>query len=100
VFLRIWEYGLKLKPKKCELFKQEVQGRVVGSEGMRIGSGYIKDVQRWSVPTNFKDVEMFLGFVNYHRLWKCWPKELAPYRNSLGKDYLGGSTNVKWHSIT
>lgn len=43
VFRRFREYGLKLKPKKCELFRQEVEflGRVIGPEGMRIGPWYI-----------------------------------------------------------
>lgn len=34
---------------------------------MWIGPGYIADVLKWPVPTSSKDVERFLGFVNYHR---------------------------------
>lgn len=47
VFKRFREYGLKLKPKKCELFRQEVEflGKVIGPEGMRIGPGYIADIR-------------------------------------------------------
>jgi len=43
VFTRFREYGLKLKPKKCELFREKVEflGRVVGPEGMGVGPGYI-----------------------------------------------------------
>jgi hypothetical protein len=35
VLVRFREYGLKLKPKKCELFQKEVEflGRVVGPRG-------------------------------------------------------------------
>lgn len=53
VFLGFREYGLRLKPKKCELLRKEVEflGRVVGPEGMAIGERYIKDVQKWPVPT-------------------------------------------------
>jgi hypothetical protein len=41
VLVRIREYGLKLKPKKCELFQKEVEflGRVVGPKGIHIGPG-------------------------------------------------------------
>jgi hypothetical protein len=44
VLVRFREYGLKLKPKKCELFQKEVEflGRVVGPRGIYIGPGYIK----------------------------------------------------------
>ena len=47
VLVRFREYGLKLKPKKCELFQKEVEflGRVVGPRGMHIGPGYIKDIE-------------------------------------------------------
>jgi hypothetical protein len=41
VLVRFREYGLKLKPKKCELFQKEVEflGRVVGPRGIYIGPG-------------------------------------------------------------
>jgi hypothetical protein len=67
--VRFREYGLKLKPKKCELFQKEVEflGRVVGPRGMHIGPGYIKDIEDWPRPKNKKEVERFLGFTNYHR---------------------------------
>ena len=69
VLVRFREYGLKLKPKKCELFQKEVEflGRVVGPRGMHIGPGYIKDIENWPRPKNKKEVERFLGFTNYHR---------------------------------
>ena len=69
VLVRFREYGLKLKPKKCELFQKEVEfrGRVVGPRGMHIGPGYVKDIEDWPRPKNKKEVEMFLGFTNYHR---------------------------------
>jgi hypothetical protein len=46
VLVRFREYGLKLKPKKCELFQKEVEflGRVVGPRGIYIGPGYINAV--------------------------------------------------------
>ena len=48
VLVRFREYGLKLKPKKCELFQKEVEflGRVVGPRGIYIGPGYIKDIKK------------------------------------------------------
>lgn len=61
VFRRFRGYGLNLKPKKCELFKQEVKflGRAIRPEGMRIDPRYIADVLKWPVPTSSKDVVWF-----------------------------------------
>lgn len=61
---RFREYGHKLKPQKFEMLKQEVEylGWVIGSEGMRIGPGYIADVLKWPVPTSLKDVKRFFLF--------------------------------------
>jgi hypothetical protein len=66
VLVRFREYGLKLKPKKCELFQKEVEflGTVVGPRGMHIAPGYIKDIEDWPRPKNKKEVERFLGFTN------------------------------------
>jgi hypothetical protein len=45
--VRFREYGLKLKPKKCELFQKEVEflGRVIGPKVIHIAPGYIKDIK-------------------------------------------------------
>jgi hypothetical protein len=47
VLVRFREYGLKLKPKKCELFQKEVEflGRVIGPKVIHIAPGYIKDIK-------------------------------------------------------
>lgn len=35
--------------------------------GMAIGEEYVEAIRTWKVPTCTKEVEQFLGFVNYHR---------------------------------
>ena len=71
VLVRLREYRLKLKPKKCELFQQQVEflGRVVSKNGMAmaISQEYTKVVEDWPAPTSSKEVERFVGFANYHR---------------------------------
>jgi hypothetical protein len=39
----------------------EFLGRVVGTRGMHIGPGYIKDIEDWPRPKNKKEVERFWG---------------------------------------
>lgn len=82
---RFREYGHKLKPQKFEMLKQEVEylGWVIGSEGMRIGPGYIADVLKWPVPTSLKDVKRFFCSVNYHR---SFIKEFAHRASPLDEE--------------
>jgi hypothetical protein len=67
--LRFRQFNLKLKPKKCQLFKKEVEflGKLVSSEDIKISPSKAEAVSYWPVPTNRNELMSFLGFVNYHR---------------------------------
>jgi hypothetical protein len=67
--LRFQKYNLKFKPKKCQLFQQEVEflGTLVSSDGIKIAPSKAEAVQKWPVPTTRKELMSFLRFVNYHR---------------------------------
>ena len=69
VLKRFRSYGLKLKPDKCRLFRREIRflGRVADRNGVRMTNEHIDAVLEWPIPTNRKDLERFLGFINYHR---------------------------------
>ncbi len=69
VLLRFREHNLKLQPKKCALFQQSVKilGKLVTPEGVAVDPGKIEMVRDWSTPKSVREVEAFLGFVNYHR---------------------------------
>lgn len=66
---RFREYSLKLKPKKCDLFRPETEflGKVVSSSGIAIAPSRIEAVKAWPRPMNQNEVLAFLGFLNYHR---------------------------------
>ena len=68
VFSRFQDYGLKLKPKKSELFREEVEflGRKVGKHGVTLADHSIDTIKSWNPPKTFKEMQQFLGFVNYH----------------------------------
>ena len=61
--------GLKLKPSKCDLFKQQINyfGHVVSKEGVSTDPEKIKAVTEWPQPTTVTDVGSLLGFVSYYR---------------------------------
>ena len=69
VLQRFCEHGLKLKPRKCNLFQRSVLflGKRVSEEGIEINPANIEKVKTWPIPRCKKEVEAFLGFVNYHR---------------------------------
>ena len=66
---RFRKYGLKLKPSKCKLFRTEVHflGRMADKHGVRMTKEHIQAVLDWPVPANWKELERFMGFINYHR---------------------------------
>ena len=69
VLERFRAYGLKLKPRKCALFRHEMVllGWVVDKDGVKMSGEDIKAVQDCPTPKSRKEVEKFWGFINYHR---------------------------------
>ena len=69
VLERFHHQNIKLKAQKCQLFQKEVVflGKLVSSQGVSPNPSSLSAVQKWPIPSCSKDVESFLGFVNYHR---------------------------------
>ena len=63
------EAGLKLKPRKCHLFKKEVEslGHIVSSSGIKTDPKKIQAVKSWPIPSNVTDLRAFLGLCSYCR---------------------------------
>lgn len=87
VFERLHNYGLKLKPKKCQLLKDKVLflGHVVSGEVISPNPALIKDVQEWQPPINTQQLQAFLGLCNYYRRFVPAFAELASPLNDLLK---------------
>ena len=69
VFNKLKAAGLKLKPSKCDLFKQQNNylGHVVSKEGVSTYPEKIKAVTECPQSTTVTEVRSFLGFVRYYR---------------------------------
>lgn len=93
VFQRFRTHNLKLKPKKCTFFQTKVKflGRTVSKAGVEINPDSIDSVRKWKTPANKKDVERFLGFLNYHR---DFIKEFAHQAEPLYR--LTGKNDFHW----
>ena len=88
IFQRFRKYQLKLKPRKCQLFRKSVEflGRKVSQNGLQIGKQHLEPVKDWPVPTCTREVEQFLGFANYHRSFiKNYAKISSPMYEVTGK---------------
>ena len=89
VFARIRSANLKLKPTKCELFKDEISylGHIVSARGVQTDPKKIKQVKEWPVPLFITDVRGFLGFCNYYRKFiKGYNDLTRPLNKLLCKD--------------
>ena len=69
VLSRLQAAGLKLKPKKCKLFRRKVSflGHLVSEAGIETDPEKVAAVQKWPRPSTVTDVRSFLGFCSYYR---------------------------------
>lgn len=58
---------LYLNPRKCKLFKLEVNflGHHISGRGIEANSGKVDRILQWPVPKSATDVRAFLGLVRY-----------------------------------
>ena len=71
VVRRLRKHGVKLKPKKCKLFKREVHclGRIVSERGYKLDPSNIREVLslKEKQPRTVGEVRQLLGLLGYYR---------------------------------
>ena len=69
VFKRLRDQKLYGKLSKCDFAKSEVEylGHVIGGGAVRVDPAKVKAVQDWSTPKTVRNIQAFLGLVNYYR---------------------------------
>ena len=97
VFNKLKAAALKLKPSKCDLFKQQINylGHVVSKEGVSTDPEKIKAVTEWPQPTTVTDVRSFLGFVSYYRRFIPNFSKVAKASNKLLQNLEGALSQKK-----
>jgi transposase InsO family protein len=62
-------HNLLVDPDKCNWHQEEVEflGCIVGKNGVKMSPDKIQVVKDWPKPTTVKEVQSFLGFVNFNR---------------------------------
>ena len=89
----IRKHGLKLRKDKCQFDKTSLTflGHKISADGIQPDNAKITAITDYPLPTNVKELQRFLGMVNY--LGKFIPnlsKETEPLRRLLEKD-------IEWH---
>lgn len=83
------EANLKLNGAKCSWFAQEISllGHIINSNGIAMDPQKIETIQSMLPPQNVKQVQQFLGMVNYYRRFiKDFAKIAQPLANLIKKE--------------
>jgi len=69
VLCRLCQHGLFANPQKCEFHTNttEYLSYILSPTGLSMSSDKIKAIQDWPEPHKVKDIQSFLGFVNFYR---------------------------------
>ena len=88
-FLKMAEkYNLCFKRSKCDFNMEEILilGVVIGQGQVQMENDKVKAIKEWSTPTKVKEVESFLGFVNFYRRFiKNFSHTAKPLNKLKGK---------------
>jgi hypothetical protein len=94
VFLKCRRFGLSLNPKKSLFAMQEgkLLGHIVSAEGVRIDPDRVEAIQALSLPRSKKEVQAFLGRINFLRRFVSNFAELVKHITAM----LRKGNEVKW----
>jgi hypothetical protein len=94
VFLKCRRFGLSLNPKKSLFAMKEgkLLGHIVSAEGVRIDPSRVEAIQTLSFPRSKKEVQAFLGKINFLRRFVSNFVELVKHITSM----LRKGNEVKW----
>ena len=97
VFNKLEAADLKLKPSKCDLFKQQINylGHIVSKEGVSTDPEKVKAVTELPQPTTVTKVRSFLGFVSYYRRFILNFSKVAKPLNKLPLNMEGTPSQKK-----
>ena len=92
VLQRLKDYQLYVNLKKCQFATTEVEflGFVVSTEGVRMDEERIRTIKEWPTPETYRELQVFLGFVNFYRRFIYRYSKIAGPLTGLLKGSKGG----------
>jgi len=94
VFLKCRRFGISVNPKKSQFALEEgkLLGHVVSTAGVQIDPERVKAIQALTLPRSKKDIQSFLGKINFVRRFILNFAELVKHVTSM----LKKGTKVRW----
>ena len=97
VFNKCRKCGISLNPKKSHFSMSEgkLLGHTISKDGMRIDPNIVQAILKVELPENKKEVQSFLGQVNFlRRFISCFVEIVKNITNMLKKDH-----EIKWTEV-
>jgi hypothetical protein len=93
-FLKCRKHGISLNPKKSHFALKEgkLLGHIVSVDGVKIDPRRVEAIQKLSLPRSKKDIQSFLGTINFIRRFIANFVELTKYITCM----LRKDSKVKW----
>ena len=93
VLSKLADFGFKCNPAKCMFFQDEVSylGYVIDKHGKRPDPKRVEAIVKMPIPQNVKEMEAFIGKVNYYN------KFISNFSNKCKPLNNLRQSNVKWH---
>ena len=65
---KLRQHQLSLKAEKCYFDKEEIDflGLIITEKGIRMDPNKVKAVTTWPMPTTKRELQQFLGFINFY----------------------------------
>ncbi len=98
VLQRLIKYQLYAKLEKCEFHTTSVTflGYIISQEGVAMDESKVHAVLNWPLPSNIKELQRFLGFVNFYRRFiRGFSSIAAPLTDMTKK----GSHRLQWTTV-
>src|SRR5260221_5659038 len=79
VLATLQKWRLFLKPEKCKFEQKEVEylGLVISKDHVAMDLMKVHGVMEWPTPTKAKEVQSFLGFMNFYQKFICDFSDIA-----------------------
>src|SRR6266550_6831227 len=86
---KLGENKLSLKPEKCWFDKKEIEflGVFISKDSIKMDKAKVRAILDWQEPKNKREVQQFLGFVNFYRRFvEGFAKIAKPLTKLTGKE--------------